>query len=656
MSVKIFPPVYFSCLTIILFLYSSFSYSQEVKINYTTANKKAIKRYENAIALYNQAQYRQTEEELLKAIAIDSTFVEAHTLLGDLYDITKRFDQAISSYRKAVTIMPDFFPGTFFNLANLEFKKAQYEEALDHYEKYNSSSESERQAKYKRIAEQNIRNCRFAIEAMKNPVPFNPVNLGDSVNTPNDEYLPALTADEQTLLFTMRHPATEQTYHPHDGTEEDFFITTKESDRWKRINKLPPPVNTPGNEGAHCLTPNGQILIFTGCNRTDGSGSCDLYFSKKNGDEWSKPVNMGTPINTGAWESQPSMSSDEKTLYFVSNRQGGKGDKDIWMSRLGDDGFWATPENLGDTINTPGTEQSPFIHPDNQTLYFASSGHTGMGQEDIFFSRRLENGSWSNPVNLGYPINTNADESSLFVTASGTTAYFASGKDKGDLDLYYFELPERARPVTVSYMKGRVFNSKTSEPVEANFELIDLGRNELIVKSKSNKGNGEFLVCLPAGRNYALNVSKKGFLFYSDHFELDRASSSVDPVIKDIALSPVEPGAKVILKNIFYETDRFDLKHESRAELEKLIQFLRQNPGVSIEISGHTDNAGDKKYNQDLSEKRAKSVYDYLAGNGISAGKLSFRGYGDTQPGFPNDSDENRAKNRRTEFRIIAVQ
>jgi outer membrane protein OmpA-like peptidoglycan-associated protein len=321
------------------------------------------------------------------------------------------------------------------------------------------------------------------------------------------------------------------------------------------------------------------------------------------------------------------------------------------------EGKFSTPIKLPDNINTPKEEQSVFIHPDNQTLYFCSHGHVGLGGSDIFMTKRQPDGSWSNPVNLGYPINTSDDENSLLVSPSGALAYFASGRPggMGGLDIYQFELPAELKPEKITYVKGKVFNSRNNEPLEASFELIDMDSQKQVAKSYSQK-NGEFLVTLTAGKNYIVNVSKEGFLFYSDNFNLkESVADFTKPFQLDIPLMPIDTGSVVELKNVFFDVNKWDLKPESRAELDKLVTFLQRNPNLKIELSGHTDNSGDKKFNITLSSNRAKSVFDYLVNTGkISAARMTSRGYGDTRPKVPNDSPENKAKNRRTEFRVTA--
>src|SRR6185503_2378676 len=349
-----------------------------------------------------------------------------------------------------------------------------------------------------------------------------------------------------------------------------------------------------------------------------------------------------------------SISSDGRTLYFTSNRKGGYGGYDIWKSELTDKG-WGNPINLGPNINTAFDEQSAFIHPDDSTLYFCSNGWPGLGGMDLFVSRLGKDGQWGKPVNMGYPINTNGDENGLTLTAEGSHAFYSSNNlnGYGGFDIYTFELPENLRPRLVTYVKGTVSDAKTKAPLEAAVEIIDLQKNEPIYEDYSDPQEGTFLATLTTGKNYGLNISKAGYLFYSQNFSLV-GHEPKNPFIISVLLQPIEIGSKVILNNIFFDTNKFDLKPESLAELQKLVDFLTVNPGLKIEISGHTDNVGNDQLNQTLSENRAKAVYQYLVDNKIDPGRLQYKGYGKTQPIAANDTDEGRAKNRRTEFKIVA--
>jgi outer membrane protein OmpA-like peptidoglycan-associated protein len=405
-----------------------------------------------------------------------------------------------------------------------------------------------------------------------------------------------------------------------------------------------------------------MILIFTACELNGdwgqgraGLGHCDLFFSQRQGTGWSAPENLGEKVNSFFWESQPSYASDGRTVYFVRGRKGQNGldEQDIWVSRLGEDRSWGKPERLKGKVNTPYTEESVMIHPDGRTLYFSSDGHPGMGGLDIFVSYLDENGEWAEPINLGYPINTCNDENSLLVSASGEIAFFASDREGGfgDLDLYSFELPQHVRPVPVNYCKGKVYDKSSLKRLEAHFELIDLESGKLIVESYSDPLSGEFLVCLPEGKEYALNVNRPGYLFYSAN--VIPRNVSKDGFSFDVPLQKIKAGSSIVLNNVFFDTDKSDLKPASKIELNKLVQFLSENPTLRVELGGHTDNIGSDADNLNLSERRAKAVVDFLVANGVTVDRLTAVGYGESKPLESNDTAEGRAKNRRTEFTIL---
>ncbi|MBC8486108.1 MAG: PD40 domain-containing protein [Bacteroidetes bacterium] len=619
----------------------------------STKSKKARKAYINGEEFLRLHNYFQAEKQFLNAVDEDPGFYEAYMLLGEIYEQTKKDTDAVVVYRKAVAINPDRFPGAFFLLANIEYKNGWYKDALEHYIAFLEYPKIHNENRVN--SEKRLQNCEFAMESMANPVLFDPVNLGENINSERDEYFPCITADNQTLLFTRLL----QDSRSYTGRQEDFFISHYKDSAWQLAYNIGEPINTIQNEGAPSLSADGNILIFTACESLNGYGMnrkgfgrCDLFASKRMGNKWSVPYNLEKPVNSRQWESQPSFSSDGKTLYFVSNRHD---NYDIWVSVVNESGEWSEPEKLGTNINTDDYEGSVFIHPDNQTLYFSSDGHVGMGGLDIYVSKKDSTGKWGKPVNLGYPINTYKDENSILISADGELAMFASDREGGfgGLDLYGFELYEEVRPEKVTYIKGIVFDNETGKKLEARFELIDLATGNIAVTSFSNKGTGEFLVCLPANHDYALNVSKEGYLFYSENFNLSGENPSTDPVLKDVPLKPLKAGEKVILKNIFFETDKYNLKKSSEIELQKLIELLNKNPEIKIEIGGHTDNVGTTEYNFELSQNRAKAVYDYLVKNKIDSDMLTYKGYGESQPVDTNDTEEGRANNRRTEFKVV---
>ncbi|MFC2136650.1 OmpA family protein [Bacteroidota bacterium] len=636
---------------IINILFTILAFNCYAKKQYTTKSEKAIKHYEAALNLLNEKKLDKAIKKLESASEIDNNFIEAYLTLADLYNSIDSVEKEIYYYRKGLAIDTNFFKNGFLNLAKAEFSIGLYESAKNNFDVF---------LNFKNVREidqitafEYLQSCEFAIHAIKNPVPFDPRNIGMDINSEHDEYSPSITADGKTLTFTVLLPVDKETINGEKLFQEDFYISEFTDSSWSKAEEMKN-INTEGNEGAQTISSDGKMMFFTACNRQDGFGSCDIYYSIKNGQEWSKPKNLGRPINSRSWESQPSISPDGRTLYFASNRLEGIGKMDLWMSTLSDDGFWEKPVNLGETINTIEDEAYPFIHLDNKTLYFASKGKTGMGGFDLFYTQKKDSNEWTIPVNLGYPINTYNNEKGLIVNAKGNIAYFSSNRlsETGD-DLYKFELYTEARPTPSSYVKGNVYDAYTKTGLLAKFQLFELSSSDLIMESFSYKPDGDFLVCLPIHHNYALNVSKPGYLFYSENFSLDTVSEFINPFEIDIPLYPIIEGEKIILKNIFFETNSYQLKKESKAELKKLVEFMQNNPRVIAELSGHTDNVGSHDDNQILSENRAKEVAKYLINNNINEKRLTVKGYGETHPIATNDTPKGRSQNRRTEFKVM---
>jgi outer membrane protein OmpA-like peptidoglycan-associated protein len=435
--------------------------------------------------------------------------------------------------------------------------------------------------------------------------------------------------------------------------QEDFYISYFTKGVWQKAFNAGAPLNTDQNEGAQTLSSNGEYMFFTACNRPGGIGNCDLYFSAFKGGKWTEPSNLGSPVNTKHWESTPSVSADGKTLFFSSSRPGGLGGKDIWMTRMNEKNLWTEPVNLGPEINTDGDEMSPFIHFDGKTLYFASDGRIGMGGFDLYITRMQADSTWSTPKNLGYPINTYNDEMGLIIESGGQKAYYSSIRDKSKgKDIFSFNLYESARPNPVSYMKGKVYDKETGRLLKAEYELINLSTGKIMMKNITDD-SGNFLVCLPSGYNYGINVSKPGYLFYSENFMFEGMHTAAEPYIKKIILNPAKVGEKMLLANVFYEIDSWDIKKESLSELDNLVALLTENKNLAMEIGGYTDSTGSDQYNKVLSEKRAMSVVNYLIKKGISSDRLKFKGYGNTSPLGDNITIEGRKLNRRTEAKII---
>lgn len=519
--------------------------------------KKGILFLMAALCLAGMGAHAQYTVDNKKAVG---EFEKGQQLLSG--NAAKAFDH----FRKALKAEPNFAE-VRLTMAAWYMDHDSLDQAQEQLETF-LRNDNNKHKRWGATARYDLECIAFRRQAMANPVPFTPENLGAGVNSPDDEYLPTLTADGQTLIFTR---------YNRPAMAEDFFASRQKEGVWGKAVRMAQPLNSDENEGAGCISQDGRILYFTACGRKDGVGRCDLYISYRKEGGWSQPQNLGPAVNTGGWESQPCLSIDGQTLYFVSDRKDGLGGMDIWRSTLVE-GQWSKPENMGPGINTKGDEKSPFVSFDDQTLYFSSNGRVGMGGMDLFMCRRTGDSTWSEPQNLGYPINTRGDESSLIVSPDGSTAIFSSDKfgGQGGLDLYRFALPEQVR----------------SQPVEYKEEITEVAPE-------------------------------------------------------------LEVGESITLKNVFFQTGKYTLLEVSIVELDKVVEMMQRHPTMRIELGGHTDNVGRAETNQTLSEQRAKAVYDYLVKKGVAAERLSYKGYGQSQPVADNDTPEGRRQNRRTVFTIL---
>lgn len=633
-------------LLLVFLLFCAWRTQAQSRYNPDKVGRKASQLYSKALELAQGDDFKGGIAVLKQAVGVDTNFEDAYLSMAGMYGELKEYQDAIDNYEKAKAIDSVYFMDYnlpySINLAGKgEFDKAL--QAVDVFLTISNLNETSRKAGEYR------RGCyRFALDYAAAHPPagykFQPQNLGDSINSDVSEYYPTITIDGNKLIYTRRV----------NNFNEDFYESDRDSGVWRKSISLPGNINTNQNEGAQNISQDGNWLIFTGCNFPDGHGSCDLYISYLTADGWSTPENLGDSINTEFWESAPSLSPDKRDLYFASRQPGGYGGSDIFVSHRLLNGRWSSPENLGPVINTVGDEGTPFIHADNQSLYFTSNGHPGYGGDDLFISRRGPDGSWSKPENLGYPINTIENEGSLVITADGKTAYYASDRadSRGGLDLYSFEMREDIRPAQTLWVKGKVFDRKTLKGLPSSVVLTDLSTGRVISDLQTDE-TGNYLITLPKGKDYAFNVNRRGYLFYSENFPLSREQGDTAFHI-DIPLQPIEANAAIVLKNIFFETSKYEIKPESGAELNEVVQLMKDNPTLRIQITGHTDNVGKPVDNKTLSENRARAVTNYIIAHGIAAGRLTFKGFGDTQPVADNSTPEGRAKNRRTELTVIS--
>ena len=655
--------------------------SSVAQMQYSSTNKKAISLFEDAMAAANSMNeqtgypnYPLGIELLNKALEKDPKFTEAYLVLAEFYQTMKKHKEAITAYEAAIALNPHHSAtgSTFFYIATSQAAVGDYDAAIKNLDYYISNRNANPEMVNQAYAMK--RNCEFASNALKNPSQFTPINMGPGINTADPEYFPTITVDGKTILFTRR---IDDERVPVYKEQEDFYVSQL-SDRniWGTAAPMPPNVNSILNEGAPTISADGKSLIFVACSgqsndmdygeaRT-GKGSCDLFYTKKLGKAWSNPVNIPGNVNSFSWESQPSLSADGKTLYFIRrvSKRGEANDTDIFVVKLKENGTWGTPERLSNSVNTPAAEESVLIHPDGKSLYFASRGHYGMGGSDLFVSRLDENGSWSKPVNLGYPINTASDENSLMVSPDGEIGFFASDRSGGfgELDIYWFNMPENMRPTKTLYFEGKVFDITNNKPLAGKFRLIDLKTGKEVIYSEADNVNGEFMVSLPINCDYALNVSYPGYNFFSQNFNMTNPEG-LEAIHMDVPMIPVTSDVPTILKNVFFDLASANLRPTSFVELNKLRDFLIINATIKIELGGHTDTRGDATENQVLSNNRAKAVYDYLVKEGIVATRLSYKGYGESvninsdaaisKLVSEKEKEAAHQENRRTEYKII---
>jgi ompA family outer membrane protein len=648
---------------ILLLTYNTHSYGQKQILS--TANKKAKTIYTKAI----EDKYRMSVDEfcskMKKAIDADKMFVDPYWAIAEANNGDK--EKSIEILELAIKNNAHRKDETLKKLADILKNMGRYGEAQTYLRQLSDT------CKGRQTILDEYNQIMYMIE---HPVPFSPQNL-IYANTTKDEYFPSVTADDKILSVTMSSMG-------NYASNEDLYWSKKDGGRWTAFVPIKE-LNSPTfNEGSQTISADGRYMFFVACNMPEGFGSCDIYYSICTDGVWSKPINAGKSLNTSYWESNPSLSSSGDELFFTSNRPPTYGGRDLWYCRVEQlsDGKlrFSNPENLGQAVNSPQDDYAPYIHADNRTLYFLSKGHLNFGGSDIFVSRRGEDGKWSKAKNIGYPINKNTDCYGFTLNGAGDKGYISllntDEKERG-IDVYEFRLHEEARPSSVVCIKGRVEIESTlvgsekqrvgnkstsvgdkSTPVGSNptlvgskstrvgtfatVEIFDYLRKKPFFLSHSDSKTGEFTLILPDSGEYGLNVRKSGYVFYSS--KIDKTKDTLY-----VLLSKIERGKSVVLDNIFFAFDSFELDPKSDNEIDRLVSFLKDNPSVAIEIVGHTDNIGSEKRNRVLSENRALSVMKALVAKGIDPSRLVAKGLGMSAPVASNATEEGRQLNRRVE-------
>ncbi|MBC7885140.1 MAG: PD40 domain-containing protein [Saprospiraceae bacterium] len=613
-------------------------------------NPKELKLFNDAKISAQNGNYEKSNNLFEKLLRSKPSFTEGILRLASNYYSLLDREKAETLFTFAISLDPEYDPEMYYSLAKIQMENKNYKDAAENFDKYVIR---QKENKIKSDRASSLRdNMLFIYDALKNPVPFEPISLGPNINTVHSEYSPSLSMDGNTLIFTR------------NLGQEDFYVSMRDTIGFTQGSPLTG-MNTVQNEGAHSISADGKFMVFTSCDRKDAYGSCDLYYSLWSNGKWTIPVNMGHKVNSAAWDTQPTLSSDGRTLYFSSNRLGTHGGSDIWMTYRNEKNAWVEPVNLGPVINTAGNEETPFLHADGQTLYFRSNGRPGMGGFDIYISRRdLEIEQWGEPVNIGYPINTEGAEGGFIVSLDGSKAFFASDNDiksgvkLNQLDLFSFDLYEAARPKSTTFVKGNITDGVTGKSLKANVTIKDLksGKNVFQVKTGDD---GYFIGGVTVGHNYACIVEKEGYIYYTDNFDMTDVKVLYEPYFLNIKLTPVPKkdtiinSKPIVLRNIFFRSGSAELLPESDHEIALLSGMLKENQVIKILITGHTDNVGNDGDNLILSRLRAKSVSDALVKSGIDSSRITSEGKGEIWPIDSNDTETGRHNNRRTEFVIL---
>ncbi len=637
-----------------------------------TESKQAKKSFEKAMDKISKGEFVEGSNLLREAVTEDPDYVEAWWILAEINmkysNRMRKTAIAQEAYTEVIRICPSYrYFYSYFYLGQIYFAAEKWKEAYDNYTAFlNSGSESIKEA-HETEASTYSEIAKFYAEIYSNKVMFDPKVLAD-VSSANDEYLPIITPDNNYVYFTRRSSERQLSgYAREENRVERFSVAKFENGKYSIGKPLGYPFNEQSNEGGATLTIDNKELFYTRC-KTNSTRylNCDICYTQFSNGSWSEIQTLGNEINTpDSWESMPTISSDGKTLYFVSDRKDGLGGYDIYYSNRNEDGSWSVAKNAGSKINTPGNEKSPFLHTDSKTLYFSSSsrrdektgenfkGWMGIGGYDIFFTRLNDDGNWTVPKNIGYPINSIDDDLGFFVSTDGKYGYFASNKfnDQKDWNIYSFELYQEARPEKVLFVKGVMKDETTNEVIrDAKIEIKSVDSKK-VTKINVDNETGEYVMAVSFKNDYVMTVKSRDYVYISKYVSKKDVAFETPSSI-DFKLKKIEIGKNYNLDDIYYETNSDILTIESKSIIDNFFEFLYENPNIHIEIQGHTDNVGSDEYNLELSERRAKAVFDELVKMGIQQSRMTYKGYGETSPIADNNSELGRQMNRRTVFQI----
>jgi len=619
---------------------------------YSSVHTEAIRLYEEAMHNYMQKRYTSAIDLLEKALEKDKTFIEVYLQLATIYSDIEAFElagQFLNQGRAALAVSQT--PDLLYKFAQLYYRIGAYTASSDVLKTISFANITS--ASFQQDIDTLQQNLKFVLEMVQYPFTFNPKRLEYPLNQFVAQYFPILTVDQQSILFTALTAKGDNNYI------EDIYMSAKDAlGNWSMPQSISPHINRPNsNEGTCTISADQKTLIFTACAKEGNYGMCDLYISYKRNGEWTKPENLGPHINSKGWQSQPSLSADGKTLYFVSEREGNYGKHDIWESNLQADGQWSKAINLGPTINSKYREEAPFIHPNGQTLFFGSNRIPSMGGFDIYYAHYTD-GHWTEPVNLGYPINNHKDQVSIFITLDGKKGYYADGKKHASSYhsyIYEFEIPENLiKMPKCDIVQLSILDAETKEATDARIDIYDM-QNVLQHSIYVDAADRLATFVINEGKEYLVYITKDGYLFESKHVQFQDVDKARVTPAGAVFLQPIEVSQLKILENIYFAYDDYKIMPQSDTELQRLVKFLEQHPHISIQLEGHTDHIGSNQYNQTLSIKRAKTIYEYLLQAGIASSRLTYQGYGKNKPLIAHGSKESQGLNRRVAFRITKL-
>jgi len=627
---------------IFLLFFSRIIFAQDCELN-SFKNKREFKKINKLIKGKDFFQANLLLKNTDDHPVFTSLRAELAWLEGDIIKAQDLSDEVLY-------VCEDNFPIIYYILGEIAYQQKDFVASANYLQ---ISINNGLVDKYYDIAVEFLPKAQQLADIISNPVPFNPLII-EGVSTEYDEYLPAISPDQELIFFTRRY--LKKGIDIITPTFQEEFISSKiENDIFSVGQPLSYPFNIEDNEGGACISIDNNLLFFTKCSRVSGNyNNCDIFYSEKKDGKWGEIQSFGKEIcPMYSWESQPSLSSDGKSIIFASDREGGYGGVDLYIINKDNNGLWSKPISLGPKINSENNEKSPFLHTDGKTLFFASDNFPSLGGYDIFYSRKDSLNMWSKPINIGFPINSKFNEISLFVSTDGNQAIFASNNLEGigGWDLYSFDLYSEAKPERVFFIKGDLLDSNGENINDVEIEIKNINTKEIkVIKVK----NGEYAASLTLSKDddVLITVKKKGYSFNSQYISSEN-NEFLSPTNLNFELKDIVEGESFLLNNIYFELDSYELNEVSNEIILEFAEYLKTNSSMIISINGYTDNIGELDYNKKLSRERALSVYNKLIIYGIAENRLQYKGYGEGNPKNDNSSDELRELNRRTEFFII---